>query len=211
MFSHSRTNFRYPGIGRRFVNQNNLFALFVVKDAGIFDKGQTHRHIFNFAEFDSVTQMFDLKIFPADEHYITSVFASENDVAGSVHQFDKIFVQRILHECRRRFFRVVVITHCKRSSANAKFALFIFLTFFILIVKNVDFRIRESFAYRENAVFNIFVGYDVIQTIDGNFYRSVHIYENRTGQIFFPVSEMFLRENFAGKKNFFQRGQFVRR
>ena len=158
--------------------------------------------VLNFAEFDAVAEMLDLKILPAQKHDFAAA-VPKTGVAGPVNPFRVVRIEGILHEPLGGPFGVVVIAQRQRTSAHADFARLVHLGGLVLIVQNQDVCVAARETDGQFFVVGKLAVHDEISAGDGDFNRPVKIDEHRSGQMAAPVIEMLGGENLTDEEDFF--------
>src|SRR5205807_479373 len=93
--------------------QSDLLFRLAVNDAAVTDALHQQDGVFDFSEFDTIAQMFDLEILPAEKHDLAPAVPVA-EVAGAVNEFRIVRVEGVLNEAEVGSLRVVPISERKR-------------------------------------------------------------------------------------------------
>ena len=145
----------------------------VIDNAGIihFWHGIDH-DVFNFAQFDSVPQVLNLKVFPAPEKDLSVCLAADN-ISCPVYKLRIVTIQRILSECAARFLRIIPIPHGKRGPPYTKFTSFILSCRLIAVIQDKDIRVSTWISDWDRLIIRKITLNDKVGAIKGNLDRSV--------------------------------------
>ena len=109
-------------------------------------------------------------------------------------------IERVLNECRRGLFWIVVIAHSQRCASDTQLAFFVCLgNVLVVLVKDQNTRIAKRFAYRNRFVVGNLTLDSVINAIQCDFNGTIEVGKSGLRKVVPPAIELLGRKDLSSE------------